>query len=83
MAKKSKMLNFFSYLYMQPQENHIFNAASQIKNALCASDYIQTTFFYLGRFLKKLADDQFSSVIKGSIYHIKHMPMQPFTMGVD
>ncbi len=31
-----------------------------------------STVFYLGRFLKKLADDQCSSITKGSIYHIKH-----------
>ncbi len=39
---------------------------------MCISDYTQTTFFYLERFLKKLADDQFSSITKGIIYHIKH-----------
>ncbi len=44
---------------------------------------MQTTFLYLGRFLKKLADDQYSSIFKGSIYHIKHMLIQPLTMGVD
>ena len=36
---------------------------------MCVFDYIQTTFFYLGRFLKKLADDQCFSMTKGSIYH--------------
>ncbi len=41
------------------------------------SDFIQTTFFYPERFLKKLADDKillkkYSSITKGSIYHIKH-----------
>ena len=45
-------------------------------------NYIQTTFF-LGRFLKKLADDHFCSITKDSIYHIKYMSIQPFTMGVD
>ncbi len=44
---------------------------------------MQTTFFSLGRFLKKLADDQCSSITKGSIYHIKHIDIQPFIMGVD
>ena len=39
----------------------------------------QITFFYLGRFLKKLADDQWSSTTKGSIYHTKHMYIQPLT----
>ena len=34
---------------------------------------MQTTFFYLPeKFLKKLADDQYFSITKGSIYHIKH-----------
>ncbi len=41
-----------------------------------------TTFFYLGKFLKKLVD-QCSSITKDSIYHIKHMSIQPFTMGVN
>ncbi len=50
---------------------------------MCISDYIQTTFFHPGRFMKKLADDQCFSPIKGSIYHIKHTSIQPFTMGVD
>ncbi len=36
------------------------------------TDFKQTTFFYLGKFLKKLADNQCSSITKGSIYHIKH-----------
>ncbi len=31
------------------------------------------TFFYLERFLKKLADNHCSSITKGSIYHIKHI----------
>ncbi len=40
-------------------------------------------FFYLGRFLKKLADDQYSSITKGSIYCINQMYIQPFTTVVD
>ncbi len=44
---------------------------------------MQTTFFYLERFLKKLADDHCSSITKGSIYHVKHMYVQPFTTVVD
>ena len=46
------------------------------KNVVCA---FQTTymykllyFFYLERFPKKLADDQFSSIAKGNIYHINN-----------
>ncbi len=44
----------------------------QVKRSICISDFMQTTFFYFERFLKKLADDQNSSITKGSIYHIKH-----------
>ncbi len=44
---------------------------------------MQTTFFYLERFLKKLVDDQYSSITKGSIYYSKHMYIQPFSMEVD
>ncbi len=50
------------------------------KRSMYISDYMQTTVFYFGRFLKKLADDRYSSITKGSIYHIKHMFIQPFTM---
>ncbi len=42
-----------------------------------------TTLFYLGRFLKKLADDKFSSITKDSIYHIEHMYIQHFPTVVD
>ena len=34
-----------------------------------------------GRFLKKLADNQCSSMTKGSIYHIKHMSNTTFYHG--
>ncbi len=45
---------------------------------------MQTTFFYLGRFLKKLADDQCYPIIKSSIYHINHnMYIQHFTTVAD
>ncbi len=38
------------------------------------------TLSYLGLFLKKLADDQCSSITKGSIYHINMiMSIHPFT----
>ena len=53
------------------------------KCSMCISDYMQATSFNLGRFLKKLADDQCSTIAKGSIYHIKHMSIQPFTIEVD
>ena len=51
---------------------------------MCISGYMRTTFFYLGIFLKKSAEDQCSSITKGSIYHIKNMSIiQPFAMEVD
>ncbi len=43
------------------------------KRSICISDFMQTTFLYLGKFLKKLADDQCSSITKGSIYRINHI----------
>ena len=36
-----------------------------------------------GKFLKKLAEDQCSAKTKGSIYSIKHMYIEPFTIEVD
>ncbi len=44
-----------------------------IKRSTCTLEFMQSTFFYLGRFLKKLADDQCSSIIRGSIYFMKQM----------
>ncbi len=44
---------------------------------------MQSTFFCLGKYLKKLADDQRFSITKEGIYHIKHMHIQPFTAVVD
>ncbi len=43
--------------------------------SICIWDFVQTTFFYFEKFLKKLADDQCISITdmtEGSIYHIKH-----------
>ena len=36
---------------------------------MCISDYMQTTFFYLGRYLKKLADD-YNYNVSNLIYKI-------------
>ncbi len=54
---------------------------TKYKRSICISDFLQTTFFYLGRFLKNLADDQCPSITKDidSIYLIKHMYIQHFT----
>ncbi len=41
------------------------------------------TFFCLGKFQKWWADNQSSSIYKGSIYYIKHMYIQPFSMELD
>ncbi len=67
------------HLHLMWQRNKHLNTASVSKNA----DFIKATLFYHGRFLKKSADDQFSSITKGSICHIKHIYTQPFTIGVD
>ncbi len=53
------------------------------KRSICISDFMQSSFFYIDRFRKKLADDRCSSITKGSIYHIKHMYIQPLTREVD
>ncbi len=50
---------------------------------MCILNHTQNTFSCLENFLKKLADDQCSSIPKGSIYHINHMYIQPFTTVVD
>ncbi len=50
---------------------------------MCISDYTQTTFFYLGRFLKKWADDHCSSILKAVSTISSIMSMQLFTIGVD
>ncbi len=39
-------------------------------------DHTQSTFFCLGKFLKKLANDQCSVITKGRIYNIKHNYVQ-------
>ena len=36
---------------------------------MCILDCTQSTSFCRGKFLKKLADDQFSSITKGSIFY--------------
>ena len=50
---------------------------------MCILNHMQSTFFCLEKFLKKLADNECSSVAKGSIYYIKHMYIQLFSMEVD
>ncbi len=50
---------------------------------MCTLDHAQSTFFCLGKFLKKVADDQCSSIAKGSICYIKHMYVQPFSVEVN
>ena len=50
---------------------------------MCILDHWHGTSFCLWKFLKKLADDQCSFITKGSIYFMKHMYIQPFSMEVD
>ena len=62
----------------------VLGSAPLSKNAVSAFQIARkTNFFYLGRFLKNLADDQCSSITKGRIYHIKHMTIQPSTIEVN
>ena len=53
------------------------------KCSMCIWDHTQTTLFCRGKFPKKLADDQCSSITRGSIFYIKYVYIQPFRMGVD
>ncbi len=48
----------------------------------CISELMQTTFFYLGRYLK-LADGQCSSITKDSVYLIKHNYIDTFNSPVQ
>ncbi len=61
-----------------------YNSAPVSKNAVSAFQIsCKTTFFYLGRFVKKLADDHCSSILK-TVYTISNiMSIQPFKMGMD
>ena len=60
-----------------------YNTALPSKNAISAFQISSGLLFYLGNFLKKLAEAQYSWITKGSIYHIKHMYIQLFTPVVD
>ncbi len=57
-----------------PDAPELLNWLSGCKCSICISDFMQTTgnFFYHERFPNKLADNQYSFITKGSIYHIKH-----------
>ncbi len=56
---------------------------TKAKRTICISDYMQSTFFLVGKFPKTEADDQCSSITKGNIYYMKHKCKQPFTTVVD
>ena len=53
------------------------------KRSICISDFMQTTFFYLERFQKNLADNLCSSIMNGNIYYMKTMSIQAFSVKVD
>ncbi len=61
--------NRSGYCYYQYMD-HI--CPTKLKRSICISDVMQDTLFYLERFLKKLANDYYSSITKDIIYHIKH-----------
>ncbi len=78
LPKLSRMLTNKGYYHdfhrilISADENEL-NAGLLVQTrCVCIAYYMQTTFFYLGRFLNKLADDQCSSITNGSIYHVKH-----------
>ena len=85
-TKLSWLILFIAYTQSN-YENHFTTLASVLShkiNAVCAFQITYNLFpFFSGRFLKKLAEDQCSSMTEGSIYHIKHIFIQLFTMRVD
>ncbi len=50
---------------------------------MCISNDIQTTFFYLGRSMKEVANNQCPSITKTVSTISNIMSIQPFTMGVE
>ncbi len=60
-------------MHYKSLQSALKNYAPQINNAVCALQITHSTFFYPGKSLKKLADDQWSSITKGGVYYyIKH-----------
>ena len=55
----------------------------KVKTQYVILDHMQSTFFCCGKNLKKLADDQCSSITKGSTYYIRCIYIQPFIMEMD
>ncbi len=49
----------------------------KVKHSMRILNQPHSTFFCFGKFLKKLAEDQCSSITKGSVYYVKHMHIQP------
>ncbi len=63
----------------------IFMVCNTTPQSMCIVhlDHTLSIFLWLEKFLKKYTNDQCSSITKGSIYHMKHMYKQSFSMGVD
>ncbi len=55
-----------------PTKQYFITVPPSTKCSICISDFMLSNFFYLGRFLKKLAHHQCSSMTKGSVCHINH-----------
>ncbi len=69
---------------MEGEDLRVYISAPQSKNAVSTFQITcRVLFFCLGKLLKWLADDQSSSITKGSIYYINYMNIQPFSMKVD
>ncbi len=68
-----------------PVDNlQVHTSSPKSKNAVSAFQIASKLLsFTLGKFLKKLSDDQCSSITKDSIYHIRHIYVQLFTTVVD
>ena len=63
--------------------NEEYFCSTKKKRSMCIADYLLATSFFLVEILQKWADDQFPFISKGSIYYIKHVQIQLFSIGVE
>ena len=80
-------LTWCSFLKKNPQGSKYYTismVSSDTQSTMMCISHHTKNFFCLGKsVLKKLADDQCSFITEGSIYYIKHMHVQLFSMEVD
>ena len=78
--KMTKIITTLLIVYRDSSNNQIIKTILDLCPTKLFTIRYHASYFLL---LKKLADDQCSSITKGSIYHINHMNIQPFITVVD